>query len=178
MSPKINRSPSFFFFSFLILLKYKLIFSLLLKNTLFPKRVSFKSWSWNFPTHLVSHAALQWLSTEAHLTIHGESKGCQEKLKSELYIAGNNQNRKKEKKKGMWSQSSKRTGACCRGRKKKEMLINKSELGGHCSQYWWEEALCCVQHQDWALRWSKSAIKRFMWASLLCRYSQRCFSSW
>lgn len=31
--------------------------------------------------------------------------------------------------------------------------------------------------QDCALRWSKSAMRRLMWASLLCRYSQRCFSS-
>lgn len=36
----------------------------------------------------------------------------------------------------------------------------------------------CAQHQAVDLRWSKSAMSRLMWASLLCRYSQRCFSSW
>lgn len=38
--------------------------------------------------------------------------------------------------------------------------------------------LCPLPYsQDCALRWSKSAMSRLMWASLLCKYSQRCFSS-
>lgn len=41
----------------------------------------------------------------------------------------------------------------------------------------WRRSLLCSQHQAWALRWSKSAISRLMCASLLCRYSQRTFSS-
>lgn len=38
--------------------------------------------------------------------------------------------------------------------------------------------LLLSQHQTSALRWSKSAMSLLMWASFLCRYSQRSFSLW
>lgn len=63
------------------------------------------------------------------------------------------------------------------------VLINNSQLD---TPSWFDtpfsilisEDVLRSQHQAWALRWSKSAISRLMWANLLCRYSQRCFSSW
>lgn len=79
------------------------------------------------------------------------------------------------------------TGETKRSEKKDDelvrVLINKSRLD---TPSWFDtpfsilssEDVLCPQHQAWALRWSKSAISRLMWANLLCRYSQRSLSSW